>query len=131
MATAFLTLTNGLQMGPPAWLPSWATKAAFQLLSALRSGKEISALLRTLPADVALVNAVDFSPAALGTIRCPTLLLWGTQSPRYLKRGAEELEHLVPGARREAIGGAGHNAPDMEAPLAVAEALGRFFGARA
>jgi pimeloyl-ACP methyl ester carboxylesterase len=66
-------------------------------------------------------------PERCAEVRCPTLLMGGMKSPRYLQDAVDFLARTIPGARKVMLEGVGHNAPDIEAPAKVAAELARFF----
>src|SRR5262249_37426835 len=75
--------------------------------------KPIHALLLRNAAELkALVTSEDMYPPldrnAVRQIEVPTLLLLGENSAPSLKRGTEELEHLLKNCRRVLIAGADH-----------------------
>jgi pimeloyl-ACP methyl ester carboxylesterase len=87
----------------------------------------MAALLETVPHDVGLAQAIPDRLQECRSIRCPTLLLLGLRSPPFLRESIARLQSLIPGARTVELPGVSHNAPDMEAPEAVAAQLSSFF----
>jgi pimeloyl-ACP methyl ester carboxylesterase len=128
-ARAFALLSRGLQLAPR--LPIWLMAAGGWLMMRGREGREIAALIETLPADFAVLEEIGSDIARYAGVRCPTLLIDGARSPAYLQRAVDLLAGVLPDQRRVRIPDASHNAPDMEAPRAVAEQLAAFFAAPA
>lgn len=126
-ARAFLLSAKGLQMGVPDWIPNWLAELPLKLMMRGDQGRETAALLGTLPRDISLLQptrAADFSE-----IRCPTLLLSGSESPAYIRSAAKLLGATIPEVRCQELPGVGHNAPDLQAPGTVAAELAAFFAA--
>ncbi|TFZ04550.1 alpha/beta fold hydrolase [Ramlibacter rhizophilus] len=63
--------------------------------------------------------------ARIGSLRAPTLALWGEADQVFHPSGMQRLRDHLPGARIEALPGLGH-LPMMEAPRDTAEAYARF-----
>lgn len=104
------------------------------LFAPARQKPEVDARLKQMVGDYSGWHFVNHNPeravsppavGRLGTIRAPTLVLVGERDLPDFQRTAERLEREIPGARRAAIGGAGHMA-NMEAPEAVNKALAGF-----
>ncbi|MBX5480865.1 MAG: alpha/beta hydrolase [Myxococcaceae bacterium] len=123
-ARAFLLLARGLKMGVPAWLPDWVARLPLSLMMHTAEGREMAALLETIPADLKLAHATRSADYA--HIRARTLILSGSESPDYLRKAAERLRTLIPNAQSVELPGQAHNAPDMTAPAEVAKVLSDF-----
>lgn len=126
---AMCLMAQGLQLGPPQWLPVSVLEAPFRLLVHGELKRELAELLPTLPHELVLARALLDHPEKLAGVRCPTLLMGGARSPRYLKDALGFLEKTIPGATRVTFDGVGHNGPDIQAPAEVAAALAPFFSA--
>src|SRR4051812_25399068 len=126
---AMALMAQGLQMGPPAWLPVSVLEAPLRLFIRGEMRREMSTLMATLPREVELASALIAHPEQVAGVRCPTLLMGGAKSPKYLHDALDFLERTIPGARRVTFARVGHNAPDIQAPTVVAEELAKFFAA--
>jgi pimeloyl-ACP methyl ester carboxylesterase len=124
---AMCLLAKGLQMGPPEWLPVPVLEAPFRLFVRGEAKREMAQLLATMPRELELLKPLLDRPEQVAEVRCPTLLMGGAKSPRYLLDALDFLERTIPGARRVTFPGVGHNAPDIQAPKAVAAELAKFF----
>lgn len=93
---------------------------------------KMATMAHTLPYDYALVEETigDTPLAALEwvSVTAPTMVLDGGKSPPHLRRPAEAVAGVVPGAQRRTLPGQNHGAVLM-APKAVAAALIEFFRA--
>ena len=127
-ALAMALLALGLQMGP-RWLPHWPRIVALpvRLLMRTREGKEMAALLATMPRDIFTLRSAGLAIDRHARVASRTLLLQGSRSPTYLHESVDSLTRLIPGAERASLDGVGHNAPDQEAPERVASRLLNFF----
>lgn len=89
------------------------------------------AMAHTLPYDYALVeDSVDGKPLAgleWVSVAAPTLLLDGGKSPARLRRPAQVLATVVPGAQHRTLEGQNHGVV-MMAPKVIAAPLVEFFG---
>ncbi|HVE82562.1 MAG TPA: alpha/beta hydrolase [Myxococcales bacterium] len=124
---AMVLLAQGLQMGAPAWLPPWALELPIRPFVRGETRREMAALLGTLPRELEVAGSLMEHPERCAEVRCPTLLMGGMKSPRYLQDAVDFLARTIPGARKVMLEGVGHNAPDIEAPAKVAAELARFF----
>ncbi|HEX5120599.1 MAG TPA: alpha/beta hydrolase [Pseudonocardiaceae bacterium] len=88
---------------------------------------EMRALLPTVAPEVRVAIGLDSSGERYAGVGADTLLLAGQRSPAYLREVTTLLTATLPRASAVTIPNAGHNAPDMEQPLAVAEALRAYF----
>jgi pimeloyl-ACP methyl ester carboxylesterase len=86
--------------GPGAWGRMGPGRKAALAATGRKSWLEVCGLLR--------------NPDRSFDIRCPTLLLQGTRSPRAAEGVCRVLEGMIPGARRIVLDGAGHMAPVEE-----------------
>jgi pimeloyl-ACP methyl ester carboxylesterase len=83
------------------------------------------AMVRTAPYDARIQLGFDLDLRRLATMRTPTLMLIGAQSPPRMRSGSEAIAEALPAARIEALPGQGHIAQIM-APALLAEAVDRF-----
>lgn len=125
-ARAMVTLVQGLQMGP-TWLPARLLALPVRVLMHTGPGRELAALLETMPRDLHTLRQVSPRPERYAALGCRVLLMEGTGSPAYLRRAVEALTGAIPGAERATLDGVAHNAPDMEAPERVAARALSFF----
>jgi pimeloyl-ACP methyl ester carboxylesterase len=128
VARAMALAIDGLKMGP-RYLPVWALALPMRLAVRGEMGRKLGALLGTLPRDMATVRSVPPGFERYREIACPTLLLSGGKSPAYLHKALDELAAALPHVERTQLPTVGHNAPDQEAPEAVAAHLAKFFAA--
>ena len=75
--------------------------------------------------DVRITRSFVVDPNRLARIDMPVLLLLGSESPRWMKRGVEAFARAVPNSRLETLEGQGHNA-QFSAPDVLAAAMTRF-----
>ncbi len=85
-------------------------------------------IVPTVPRELRAALAHGFDRAALAELPMPTLLLVGTESPRWAVRSVDACTDAIPGAERRMLDGQGHSA-NMTAPELLAAELGRFFAA--
>jgi pimeloyl-ACP methyl ester carboxylesterase len=116
----------GHEVGPRG-VPAWVMTLAARVLLHTAEGKEATALVRLLSRDVATVRSVQGRLERHAALSCRTLLLDGSASPAYLRRAADALAAIIPGAARTTLARQSHNAPDMDAPAAVATELLAFY----
>jgi len=122
---AMALFMRGLELGPPSWVPMWLLELLLGLLVRTRAGRDMAALLHTMPPEVRALRGVTAD--AFAALRCPTLLLTGDRTPPALLRAVDALIRSIPDLRRQVLPGVSHNGPDVEAPAAVAAVLGAFF----
>jgi pimeloyl-ACP methyl ester carboxylesterase len=72
--------------------------------------------------EIALGTGESLTPDALGTIRCPVVILHGDRSDAGFSRAARRLAAHVPSSRLEAVTGSGH-AMQADRPDAVVAAV--------
>lgn len=122
---AMAEVIHGLQLWPA--MPRWLLVPMCSLMMRGAEGSEMMALLGTFDREASVVKAIDPEPARYADVRCPTLLLAGSKSPRFVHRAHDLLLGVLPDARHAVLGGLGHNAPDQQAPARVAEQIAAFF----
>jgi pimeloyl-ACP methyl ester carboxylesterase len=128
VARAMALAIDGLQMSP-RYVPVWALALPIRLLARGEAGRKLATLLRTLPRDLATLGSVPPGFERYRQVACPTLLLRGGKSPAYLHEAVDALAAVLPRAERAELPDAGHNAPDIDAPEAVAAHLAKVFAA--
>ncbi|HSS00938.1 MAG TPA: alpha/beta hydrolase [Kofleriaceae bacterium] len=126
VARAMALAIDGLQMGP-RYVPVWALALPIRLLARGEAGRKLATLLRTLPRDLATARSVPPGFDRYRQVACPTLLLRGGKSPRYLHEALDALAAVLPRVEAAELPDAGHNAPDNEAPQVVAAHLTKIF----
>jgi pimeloyl-ACP methyl ester carboxylesterase len=102
------------------------------LLRALPHGEmlaDLRALLPTVAAEVSAARELDSAGERYAGVGTRTLLLDGDRSPDYLRHVTTLLADTLPDATRTTIPQAGHNAPDLDRPLVVAQRLRDWFTA--
>jgi len=71
----------------------------------------------TLPREVRMAETYRFDPARLANVRVPTLLLLGTESPRFMHDSTMAAHAALQNSRVELLRGQGHaamtTAPEM------------------
>ncbi|HKU43003.1 MAG TPA: alpha/beta hydrolase, partial [Polyangiales bacterium] len=88
------------------------TEAMFERIHAARSGEAYAASVAAIWREFA---TPAFDLRARGTLRCPTLLVWGARDPIVtLAQAGRSAERAIPGARLVALD-TGHS-PFVEAP---------------
>jgi len=125
-ARAMLRMASGLEMGPPKWIPTGflAFGAWISGMTRGANGAEILGLLRTLPPEIAAAESCFAS--AYSNVGARTLLIRGSDSPRYLRDAVDLLRQTIPDSTVLELDGQAHNAPDMTAPEAVAGGIRHF-----
>lgn len=94
----------------------------------LRGGERWQDQLRyiqTTAYDVRVTRTYELDPARLSQVRIPTLLLYGSNSPEWMKRGMEAFGRALPDARLEVLEDQGHNAM-FSNPRLLAEKIRAF-----
>jgi pimeloyl-ACP methyl ester carboxylesterase len=135
---ALVTGMKGGQMGPPIFnlIPR---RVLEMLVSRFADGPagpagghpSMRVLAPTLVRDFSIGAEMAGRSAMFAAIEADVLLLGGSASPRFLSSGLDELQRLLPSARRVELPGVGHDAPwdeDLRGhPRLVEEALRTFF----
>ena len=85
--------------------------APFVLMMQLMRGvwRKLKAVAHTLPYDAAIMGNWRVPAARLGSVRTPTLAMYGGKTETRLKRAVEELVKALPNVRREILPGQTHN----------------------
>jgi len=138
VAAALVTGMKGGQMGPPIF--NLIPRRLLELLvnrfvdgpnGAAGDHPSMRDLAPTLVRDFSIVAEMAGRSAMFAAIDAEVLLLGGSASPRLLSSGLDELQRLLPAARRVELSGVGHDAPwdeDLRGhPRVVADALRTFF----
>lgn len=120
---------RGTRLNPICTLPLPLVKLLARLLLSGSNGAENAALMATYRAEIHEVMRLDSDGSRYGAIGVPTLLLAGANSPDWLRVVLPVLQRLIPDARLRVLQGLDHNAPDLNAPQAVAAQLLPFLSA--
>jgi len=143
LAGMLVTAMKLAQLGPAAmrFMPDWTVKPMISgiIKAEAKSGSGEYAPMAELAAafqyDFAIAKSMDGAIGDFRAISQPTLLLGGSKSPAYLGRALDQLERIIPNARRVELEGLDHAAawnvdPRRNAhgdPKAVAAELKTFF----
>jgi pimeloyl-ACP methyl ester carboxylesterase len=135
---ALVTGMKGGQMGLPIF--NLVPRRLLELLvsrfvdgtgGAAGNHPSMRAVAPTLVRDFSIVAEMAGRSAMFAGIDADVLLMGGSSSPRFLSSGLDELQRLLPSARRVELSGVGHDAPwdeDLRGhPRQVADALRTFF----
>lgn len=117
---------RGTRLNPICSLPLPLVKILARLLLSGANGPENAALMATYSAEIREVIRLDSDGERYRAIAVPTLLLGGSHSPDWLRVVLPVLQRLIPASRQIVLPGLDHNAPDLNAPAAVAAQLLRF-----
>jgi pimeloyl-ACP methyl ester carboxylesterase len=118
-ATAMARLMVGLNIAP-ARLPAAALVPLGWLMMRGREGAVLRETLRTVPAEISEEHRLDSDGRRYATITAPTLLLGGGRSPGWLRSVVSELHQIIPNSSQVVCARLDHNAPDQNAPEAIA-----------
>ena len=121
---------------PIRWLPRRPVAAALDFAIKRTAGRPGSAdvmspreLVPAVRYDAQTVNGAAGALERFLALSCEVLLLGGSRSARNLTASLDGLSRVLPRARRVAIRGAGHTAPDNSRhPDRVAAVLRDFVG---
>ena len=135
---ALITAMKGGQMGPPIFnvMPNFLLKPLMRMM--MGSEEKVKSdnvsfreLAPTWHYDGQLVVEMSGKLESFRDVRAKVLLLGGSQSPAYLKKGLDVLEKILPQVSRVEFPGVGHggsgNTDRGGKPELVAQALCRFF----
>jgi pimeloyl-ACP methyl ester carboxylesterase len=84
----------------------------------------LEATAHTLVYEAAIVGDLTLPTARLRTIKTPTLVVYGTESPAFMGAGAQALAEALPDGHVRALAGQNHDI----VPAALAPVLLEFFG---
>jgi pimeloyl-ACP methyl ester carboxylesterase len=85
------------------------------------------ATTHTIPRELRAEESYRPDSAAFASLTVPALLLLGSESPRWAKKGTEVVQSVLPDTRVAVLQGEGHIAL-MTAPELVADEVARFLG---
>ncbi|MFI7538249.1 alpha/beta fold hydrolase [Streptosporangium sp. NPDC049376] len=106
-----------------------AALMAFMMLSGAE-GRDMRAMMATTPAEIGEIGRLDSDGTRYAGIASPALLLGGEKTPGYLTGVLPRLAEVMPDARYVISRGLDHNAPDLNAPQAVAGQIRAFLRER-
>jgi len=89
---------------------------------------DMTDVLPTVHAEVVTSTGLDSDGAKFADVTTDTLLMAGERGPEYLRDVVAALAAVMPHARPAILPRLTHNAPDLDAPAAVAAELRRYFG---
>jgi pimeloyl-ACP methyl ester carboxylesterase len=84
----------------------------------------LEATAHTLVYEASIVGDLELPTAQLRTIKAPTLVVYGSESPAFMGSGAKALARALPDGRVRALDGQTHDI----VPSALAPVLVEFFG---
>jgi len=124
---AFRIVASGLgSLGVASRLPGWLLDAVFMRMAHGAEWELTASLLPTLVREAKAAKSLDSSVETYREVQAECLLMYGTASPLFFRRGVGELASVIPHAHMLAQPGLHHNAPDEQDPAAVAGALREF-----
>lgn len=135
LAEAMVTVIKGTgDSSPFALVPRFVLVPLMRQAIRNRAGQvrgddvPIGALVPTLHFDLKLVEETRGALEGFRAVRPAVLLLGGSRSARFLRTALDELQTVLPGAKRVELAGLGHVAADNSGkPEVVADALRSFF----
>jgi pimeloyl-ACP methyl ester carboxylesterase len=132
LGSAFVTVMKGVQVSPVLQaLPRFLLTPFFEL--ALRKehdaeGVSLKALVPTMRVDAQIVIESAEKIAEFRNLKADVLLMGGSRGPAFLRIALDELNRILPWARRVRFPGLDHLGSDNSGkPGVVAEELLRFF----
>ncbi len=139
IAAALITAMKGAQMGPPIFniMPRWLLELLTSLVMKSEDKKAQGGYvpMRTLASlqhhDFQLAVEMSGRLESFRAVRAEVLLLGGSKSPAFLKAALDDLEQVLPRAKRIEFPGLDHaaswNTDRGGKPEPVAQELQRFF----
>ncbi len=128
--TALVIFFKALQLSWISRLPAWFLSPFVRFMLRGEDGREMIALLPTGAWEIEEFQQLErmgLTYERYQSIPAKTLLISGTSSPAYLRNAARTLAKVIPQATLTELAGLDHNAPDQNAPQAVAAELRPFF----
>jgi pimeloyl-ACP methyl ester carboxylesterase len=129
-ARAMALVLKGLRLN---WisraLPLWALALLARLLLRGDDGREMMRALSAAVGELRIARQLESQYQRYGNITAKTLLLGGGRSPVFLREVLPILAATILQASLVEFPGFDHNAPDLNAPAVIAEALKAFFAA--
>jgi pimeloyl-ACP methyl ester carboxylesterase len=123
------SIISGLELaGPLEHVPVRLRRAMVKVATRGVLLADMTELLPTVHAEVATATALDSDGTKFAGIATDTLLMAGERGPAYLRDVVATLADVMPHARPAILPRLTHNAPDLDAPDAVAAELRRYFG---
>ena len=126
---AVISVMRGLELiGSLKHVPLRMQRVMAKVIMRGEMHEDMRALLPTVHGEVAIATGLDSSGDRYAGVDVDTLLITGERGPTYLRDVADVLDLMMPRSARSVLPRLGHNAPDMDAPDAVAAELRRYFG---
>lgn len=128
--TAMVAFFKGLRLNWMSRLPFWVLAAISRLMLHTKDGQEMAELLPTGVWEIREFQRLEqlgLTYERYQDISAETLLLGGSRSPSYLRNVLTVLAKEIPHARMVEMPGLDHNAPDQNAPEAIAAEMQNFF----
>jgi pimeloyl-ACP methyl ester carboxylesterase len=127
-ADGLISIVSGLELaGRLKDLPVRLRRAMVKVVMRGTLMSDMDALLPTVHAEVATATGLDSDGTKFAGITTDTLLMAGERGPEYLRDVVATLADVIPNARPTILPRLTHNAPDLDAPAAVAAELRRYF----
>jgi pimeloyl-ACP methyl ester carboxylesterase len=123
---AMATFLRGTGLVPIGDAPMLAFRALAFLMLHGSDGADTRAMMATTPAEIGELLRLDSDGSRYAAIGSPTLLLGGGRTPAYVTGVLPELARIIPAARCTILPGLDHNAPDLNAPAAIADEIRGF-----
>jgi pimeloyl-ACP methyl ester carboxylesterase len=128
--TAMVAFFKGLRLNWMSRLPFWVLAPISRLMLHTKDGQEMAELLPTGVWEIREFQRLEqlgLTYERYQDISAETLLLGGSRSPSYLRNVLTVLAKEIPHARRIEMPGLDHNAPDQNAPEAIAAEMQNLF----
>jgi pimeloyl-ACP methyl ester carboxylesterase len=123
---AMATFLKRTRLAPVGDAPMIAFRALAFLLLHGADGADTRAMMATTSGEIGEVVRLDSDGSRYAAINSPTLLLGGGKSPSYLTDVLPQLARIMPNASSMILPGLDHNAPDLNAPAAIADHIRTF-----
>jgi pimeloyl-ACP methyl ester carboxylesterase len=122
------SVISGLQLaGPLGHVPLRLQKVLVRVIMRGDFADDMRLLLPTVHAEVLTATGLDSSGGRYSDVTKDILLLAGERGPNYLREVVETLSAFVPRSESRVLPKLGHNAPDLDAPDAIAAELRQYF----
>jgi pimeloyl-ACP methyl ester carboxylesterase len=110
----FTTFMDGIVRTPPETLERLQKNRLWQMWLSNA---------HTLPAELRSFAKYNLDPAQFTAFHKPTLLLYGSESPRYMRASTEKVAALLPNSRVAVLEGQGHGAMNSAPELFVGQIM--------
>jgi pimeloyl-ACP methyl ester carboxylesterase len=125
-ADGLISIICGLELAGPQ-----SQRMRRTLVKAVMRGDllaDMADVLPTVHAEVVTSTGLDSDGTKYADVTTDTLLMAGERGPEYLRDVVAALAAVMPHARPAILPRLTHNAPDLDAPAAIAAELRRYFG---